>query len=105
MVSAAPPPSNRPKAIPLLRTCDEVDPERDVAALAAGQAVDDQRLRRLVDRHDGQHHERGAPPRGRHQPRIRPSTTEPTRLSTINATIGLMSSGPIIGMKRRKMRR
>ena len=83
----------------------EVEAERQVDPLAGSSDLDDRALRDLVDGDDqpadGEHPQPGAASRRAH-PRIR-FTITPPRIETVRiATIGLMSSGPIRGMKRRK---
>ncbi len=78
----------------------KTDPPTPVAL----ERLDDERLDDLVCRQHARQDDPGARPSGcrRAHPRMRPMMMPPTICRTRIATIGLTSTGPIGGMKRRK---
>src|SRR5262249_15160253 len=88
----------------LVAHVDDLHAGEDAVAVALRDVVAHQRLRRLVEHDDcGRHRGRSQP--WSHQPAMRPYTIRPTICNRKTAMIGLRSSGPIGGMKRRKIDR
>ena len=97
----------RPERHAVVAHVHELDAGQHAVLGAHGDVRAHERLGSLVEGHDDRRHDRRAEPgrEGRAHPAIRFWTTRPTNVSTTIATTGLRSSGPIAGMKRRKIAR
>ena len=104
--TGAPPPEKNPNATPGLRTLTRSIPKKTESRAPGAMAWVTIALlawsRATTPASTATARRQAAPAES---PRMRRTMIPPTSWSTISPTIGLMSRGPIIGRKRRKIRR